>query len=429
MAFCDNWVYPYGPPAYLLSDNGGQFASKYFQSICRILGIRNLFTTAYHPQANGQVERFNRTLLSGLRQYVAEHQKDWPEYVGPLTYAYNTQVHRSTGCKPFELVLPRVPEPLAMELTLSEEGVSTPRQERTRFRDHLRNLMSTATERLRQSQERYKRNFDSRVRRTRQGLEVGHYVFLQRETHNQTDSEGQRMRRKLLPVADGPFKVVKLDENTVTILRDGLLDRVSKDRISRAPLRTLTMDDNLDDNPETTEGSSNSEVGLQPQGTNADNDLDTEGTNGDRGTQSDPSVQHDDEIPRSSSPELEGQSNGGSINEHVINPSQPPLAVSHSSLADALAEGTPTTQRGIITRQSTNAEVSRQNDYVVDTILEYNRRTRKFKVRWEGYGPEQDTWEPSRHLPYNLVAQHFRRQKCNLPTHMRHFLDVSLPRA
>ena len=163
MAFCDNWAYPYGPPAYLLSDSGGQFASKYFQSICRILGIRNLFSTAYHPQANGQVERFNRTLLSGLRQYVAEHQKDWPQYVGPLTYAYNTQVHRSTGCKAFELVLPRVPEPLAMELTLSEEGVTTPRQERTRFRDHLRNLMSTATERSCQSRERYKRNFDSRV--------------------------------------------------------------------------------------------------------------------------------------------------------------------------------------------------------------------------------------------------------------------------
>ena len=45
-AFCEHWVFHYGPPAQLLSDNGGKFTAKFFQDVCAILGIRKLFTTA-----------------------------------------------------------------------------------------------------------------------------------------------------------------------------------------------------------------------------------------------------------------------------------------------------------------------------------------------------------------------------------------------
>lgn len=82
--FCESWVFTYGPPVYLLSDNGGQFTSKYFQSVCQILGIRNLFTSSYHPQTNGQAERFNRTLLSALRRYVAEELNDWDKFTDAI---------------------------------------------------------------------------------------------------------------------------------------------------------------------------------------------------------------------------------------------------------------------------------------------------------------------------------------------------------
>ena len=69
-AFCYHWVFVYGMPKTLLSDNGTQFSSKFFQACCIELGIKQVFTTAYHPQCNGQVERFNRTILSQLRAYV-----------------------------------------------------------------------------------------------------------------------------------------------------------------------------------------------------------------------------------------------------------------------------------------------------------------------------------------------------------------------
>ena len=55
--FVDNWVFNYGPPTEVISDNGSCFASRFFLDVCRILSIKNHFTTTYHPQANGQVER------------------------------------------------------------------------------------------------------------------------------------------------------------------------------------------------------------------------------------------------------------------------------------------------------------------------------------------------------------------------------------
>jgi transposase InsO family protein len=54
-AFCTHWVFSYGPPRYLLSDNGTQFTAKIFLEVCLELGIAKVFTTAYHPQTNGQV--------------------------------------------------------------------------------------------------------------------------------------------------------------------------------------------------------------------------------------------------------------------------------------------------------------------------------------------------------------------------------------
>ena len=113
--FLDLWVYGYGAPSYVLTDNGPQFAAKLFEAVCIMICIKHVITTAYHPQTNGQVERFDKTLAAKIRHYVAEHQKDWDEFVQPLTYAYDMQVHRSTGTTPFELVLSRHPSGILTE--------------------------------------------------------------------------------------------------------------------------------------------------------------------------------------------------------------------------------------------------------------------------------------------------------------------------
>ena len=55
VAFCDAWVFKYSVPRTLLSDSGPQSNAKFFHSTCRVLGIKNLYTSAYHLRTNGQV--------------------------------------------------------------------------------------------------------------------------------------------------------------------------------------------------------------------------------------------------------------------------------------------------------------------------------------------------------------------------------------
>ena len=62
-ALCWNWISVYGPPDTVLMDKGPQFVFLFFSGLCNLVGIRNLYTSTYHPQTTGQVERFNKTLV------------------------------------------------------------------------------------------------------------------------------------------------------------------------------------------------------------------------------------------------------------------------------------------------------------------------------------------------------------------------------
>jgi transposase InsO family protein len=108
-------VFVYGAPRYVLTDNGTQFTAKFFLAVCRELGIGKVSTTAYHPQTNGQVERFNRTIVNSLRGYVSQYQNNWDEFTSAITFGYNCRIHSSFGLAPFELVLSRPPPPLSAE--------------------------------------------------------------------------------------------------------------------------------------------------------------------------------------------------------------------------------------------------------------------------------------------------------------------------
>ena len=73
--------------------------------ICR--GTYCAYTTAYHPQANGQTERMNRTLLGLLRKFCSNYPEHWPKYLDILNFSYNNSTSPQTGYSPHMVILGR----------------------------------------------------------------------------------------------------------------------------------------------------------------------------------------------------------------------------------------------------------------------------------------------------------------------------------
>lgn len=98
-----------GIPEQLHSDQGKQFESKLIQELCKTLKISKTRTTAYHPQCDGLVERFNRTLQDMIATITVDHPFDWEEALPKVCIAYNTSIHTTTGYSPFYLMYGREP--------------------------------------------------------------------------------------------------------------------------------------------------------------------------------------------------------------------------------------------------------------------------------------------------------------------------------
>jgi len=99
----------YGAPKFLLSDQGSNFVGKLAQDIWRLLNIKKIQTTPYHPSTNGRTERFNHTLATMLSMYVNENQQDWDEYLPFVLFAYRTSVDQLLTESPYYLLFGRAP--------------------------------------------------------------------------------------------------------------------------------------------------------------------------------------------------------------------------------------------------------------------------------------------------------------------------------
>ena len=98
------WICRYGCPSIIHSDQGRQFEGKLFSQLCSLLGIHKTRTTALRPQANGQVERFNKTLGALLAINCDGDPRYWDKHLPFVVAAYRAAVHDSTGVTPNKLM-------------------------------------------------------------------------------------------------------------------------------------------------------------------------------------------------------------------------------------------------------------------------------------------------------------------------------------
>ena len=156
----------FGFPFHVFTDQGRNFESRLFKAICEVLQIHKSRTTPYRPSANGQVERFNRTLMDAVRCFVDKSQTNWDEHLSQLAGAIRSSVNRSTGFTPNKLMLGR-------EVNLPADLVFRPPDEQNdgdmddyvfRLQQAIRTSHEIARDVLKTTQSRMKRDYDVKIR-------------------------------------------------------------------------------------------------------------------------------------------------------------------------------------------------------------------------------------------------------------------------
>ena len=107
--FVEEIVCRHGAPQELLSDRGPNFLSDLFLEVCKLLDVKKVNTSGYHPQCDCLVERFNGTLTDMIAKTTQTHGRDWDRHLPYLLYAYKSTMQSSTRESPFFLLYGRDP--------------------------------------------------------------------------------------------------------------------------------------------------------------------------------------------------------------------------------------------------------------------------------------------------------------------------------
>ncbi|HBK71150.1 MAG TPA: hypothetical protein DDZ39_05755 [Flavobacteriaceae bacterium] len=248
--FIEDIIFKYGAPSKLITDQGTNFLSEVMSEVNEFFKIDKHTTSAYHPQSDGLVERFNRTLEQMLSAYTNERQTDWDEYIAPCLFAYRNTVHESTKQTPFFLMFLREPK-LPIDLTLVE--TKTCYMDEYNYvqdmKEKLKDVWTTAKLNMNFYQESYKEYYDRHI--STPSFMVGDFVLLHTPLHE------KGLTNKLYKPYDGPYKVIEVTPQNLKIQntkkRQAKIMIVHKNRCrkfhasDRYPLRNLIKDSDKTD--------------------------------------------------------------------------------------------------------------------------------------------------------------------------------------
>ncbi|CAF2756852.1 unnamed protein product [Rotaria sp. Silwood2] len=102
-------ILTHGPPDIVITDQGTHFNNELLQAVINLIGSKHIFSTPYHPQTNGQTERWNSTFATQLAKFCNDDHNNWDTYLPSIVYAYNHGIHHSSGFTPYQLAFGRRP--------------------------------------------------------------------------------------------------------------------------------------------------------------------------------------------------------------------------------------------------------------------------------------------------------------------------------
>lgn len=176
-AAVDSFFSRFGYPYQVFSDQGRNFESKLFVALCDALKIHKARTTPYRPSANGQVERFNRTLMDAVRCYIGDAQDQWDRHLQQIAGALRGCVNRNTGFTPNKLMLGReVNSPAYLMFPQAVDEPLSADQYVATLMKNIRAAHNVARDTLKTSLRRMKRDYD--IRLLQRTYAVGDVVYL-----------------------------------------------------------------------------------------------------------------------------------------------------------------------------------------------------------------------------------------------------------
>nr|XP_045615991.1 uncharacterized protein K02A2.6-like [Procambarus clarkii] len=224
-AALDGFFTRFGYPFEIFTDQGRNFESDLFTKLCELMHIHKAQTTAYRPSANGQVERYNRTIMDALRCYASYQHDSWDTYIQHIAGTIRSSVNRQTGFTPNKLMLGwETNQPIDLmyprEVQLQSDAIPY----LANLQREIEKAHALARKSLSTNQERMKRYYDLRARL--QVYEKGDLVYLL----DTAQVKGQC--RKISPQWKGPGVIihkfssclfrVKLQNDNITANHDKL---------------------------------------------------------------------------------------------------------------------------------------------------------------------------------------------------------------
>jgi transposase InsO family protein len=213
----------HGTGSTLITDQGRSFVSSFFKETCKILRVKKVQTTPYHPISNGVIERFHRTLHDGLSHFIDSNGTNWDLVVPFFLMAYRATPHSTTKYSPFYLLHGRemnLPTQDDLEAKLSAEAQSS---EHSTKLENLKSCLKKAYEIVRtnnqQSHRQNKKYYDKKAKERKFNVEDLVYLF----SPARKPGKCQKFKR----VWQGPFKVLE----KISDLNYRIIDRKGRDWI------------------------------------------------------------------------------------------------------------------------------------------------------------------------------------------------------
>ncbi|GJV53917.1 putative nucleotidyltransferase, ribonuclease H [Tanacetum coccineum] len=189
----------HGTPSAIVSDRDPRFTSRFWKGLQKAWGTRLKFSTAFHPETDGQSERTIQTLEDMLRSCALEWAGNWDDYICLVEFAYNNSWHASIKCAPFEMLYGR-----KCRAPICWDQVGERILEGPEMIEVTNEKVAVAREKLKEAQTRQKSYAD----RHRRALEFqpGEHVFLKVSPTRGVRRFG--IKGKLSPRFIGPFEIL-----------------------------------------------------------------------------------------------------------------------------------------------------------------------------------------------------------------------------